>query len=129
MGHSFRSGPFSCSLFEVNTQQFYLRRIVHIFLPVFHEVAGATPLMAVSGDKLEVEMVHRAVAHGAKIDTFSAIDSLQRAHCLLRENIDPPAQIIRDLHHVLIVGLADNSSVTRCPGISDQHTFKQLIFK
>jgi hypothetical protein len=76
-----------------------------------------------------VEVIHRAVTHGAKIYALSPIDSLQRVHCFLRENKYLPEQFVRDRQHILVVGLADDGCVARSPGISDEHALEQLIFK
>ncbi len=72
--------------------------------------------------------IHWSVTHGAQIDTLCAIYSFNRVHGYLCKHKNLRAQIIRNFHYILIMGLTANDRVTANPRIRNQHTFKVSIF-
>ena len=71
----------------------------------------------------------KAYSQRAQVYAFCMIYLSQHDHGPSREGIDFPAKFVGNVHHVLVVLFADNSSMSGRPGIADQHTLEKFIFK
>ncbi len=103
--------------------------VVLVLLAWFDKVFRSTFLVMVSWNQLHVEVIHWAVAHGAKVHACAIVHLFQRLHAFLCKHKSFHTQFCWNFRHIFEVLFATDNCVSVGTWIANQKAHKQVVFE